>query len=326
MKPLVSVIIPTYNQARFIAGAIESVRAQDYPPERIEIIVIDDGSTDGTGEVVKGLGEDIKYHHQKNAGKAAATSAALERASGEYILNLDPDDQFLPGKVGKVAGIFEGYPGVIHVGHPVIYWDPEKETRWKERIPEQMLGRVLQGGTRLKESLADNDFYGGGSSFAGRAESLKKIPFPGDIGFNVDAYMVFSLMNAGNSFYIREPLSLYRIHPGSYSRRSARERVVMDIRAERSIYNCMRDQGVSDELRALFAFRLSMAELRMRESDKKKRFADIVSTWKEMMKTAGLANIDPIRLMKGYGLLKRSLPQKAVNAVRSLRSERGKGC
>jgi glycosyltransferase involved in cell wall biosynthesis len=323
MEPLVSVIIPAYNQADLVIEAIESVLAQRYPRDRMEVIVVDDGSTDGTGRVVKAFGEGIRYHYQENAGKAAATSAALELVNGVYTLNLDPDDMFLPDKIGKVVRVFEDHPEVVHVGHSVIYWDPVKGTRREEHMPEQLLGQVLGGQACLKAYLADNCFYGGGSSFAARSDSLKGIPFYEGIGFNVDAYMVFSLMNAGDSFYLKEPLSFYRLHPGSYSGRLPRDRAVMDMEAARSIYDGMLAQGVPDDLAALLEFRWNLAELRLKGLEGEKRLVDIAGLWKKVMDTAGTADIDPIRLIKGYDVIKRSFPQRLVDLVRSLRTERG---
>jgi glycosyltransferase involved in cell wall biosynthesis len=88
--PLVSVIIPAFNCDRFINEAVESVRQQNYEP--IEIIVIDDGSTDGTEACVKRLGKDISYIYQSNRGPAAARNTGIGMARGDLISFLDADD------------------------------------------------------------------------------------------------------------------------------------------------------------------------------------------------------------------------------------------
>lgn len=87
---LISVIIPVYNGAEFLAEALASVRAQAYTP--LEIIVVDDGSTDQTAQVVQTLGDDIRYLYQQNQGPAAARNAGLALAQGELIAFLDADD------------------------------------------------------------------------------------------------------------------------------------------------------------------------------------------------------------------------------------------
>jgi glycosyltransferase involved in cell wall biosynthesis len=95
--PLVSVIIPAYNSERFIAEALESVRQQNYEP--LEIIVVDDGSTDGTRSCVKRLGKDISYTYQSNRGPAAARNTGIGIAGGELIAFLDADDYWPVNKL-----------------------------------------------------------------------------------------------------------------------------------------------------------------------------------------------------------------------------------
>jgi len=88
-KALVSVIIPTYNRRALIGRAIESALGQTYP--NIQIIVVDDGSTDGTAAVVRGY-PDVEYLYRSNGGQAAARTTGLEAARGVYIASLDSDD------------------------------------------------------------------------------------------------------------------------------------------------------------------------------------------------------------------------------------------
>ena len=96
---LISVIIPVYNGAAFLAEAIASVRVQAYTP--LEIIVIDDGSTDQTAQVVQQLGRDIRYVYQENQGPAAARNYGLTLAQGELIAFLDADDLWTAHKLAQ---------------------------------------------------------------------------------------------------------------------------------------------------------------------------------------------------------------------------------
>jgi glycosyltransferase involved in cell wall biosynthesis len=96
-NPLVSVIMPVYNGAKFLAEAVTSIRQQSYHP--LEIVIVDDGSTDETAEIVKGLGKDIRYAYQRNSGPAAARNKGLEMARGEIITFLDVDDLWPPDKL-----------------------------------------------------------------------------------------------------------------------------------------------------------------------------------------------------------------------------------
>ncbi|CAN5502111.1 hypothetical protein BH10CYA1_BH10CYA1_39710 [soil metagenome] len=90
---LVSVIIPTYNRLELLVQAIESVRRQTWA--KVQIIVVDDGSTDGTGEIVAGM-QDVHYIGQQNKGQAAARNTGLQKAHGEFICTLDSDDLWFP--------------------------------------------------------------------------------------------------------------------------------------------------------------------------------------------------------------------------------------
>lgn len=96
--PLVSVVIPAYNCARFIREALDSALAQDYPG--VEVIVVDDGSTDETGAILASYGARIRLLSQRNRGCAAARNAGVAHARGKYIAFLDGDDAWRPWKIG----------------------------------------------------------------------------------------------------------------------------------------------------------------------------------------------------------------------------------
>ena len=95
--PKVSVIIPTYNRSKYVTKAIDSVLAQTY--RDFEIIVVDDGSTDNTKEVLKPYTDRIKYLYQENTGVSAARNAGIRAAGGQWIAFLDSDDEWLPEKL-----------------------------------------------------------------------------------------------------------------------------------------------------------------------------------------------------------------------------------
>ncbi len=97
VNPSVSVVVTTYNQARYIAETIESVLAQTHAPR--EIIVVDDGSTDETPSITARFGDRITCIRQKNQGIAGSRNAGIRRASGELIAFLDGDDLWEPGKL-----------------------------------------------------------------------------------------------------------------------------------------------------------------------------------------------------------------------------------
>ena len=125
MKPnseRVSVIIPTYNRASYIRDAIESVLVQTYPV--FEIIVVDDGSTDNTREIVCQYGDPVIYICQKNGGPGSARNKGLQNARGDFIAFLDSDDIWTPQKVEIQIDFFRKNPHVDLVfGHMANFSD-----------------------------------------------------------------------------------------------------------------------------------------------------------------------------------------------------------
>lgn len=113
---LVSVVIPNYNYARYVGGAVDSVLNQTY--RDIEIIVVDDGSTDASRDVLLNYGESIKSIAQQNQGVSVARNNGVAASSGEFVAFLDADDEWLPEKIGKQVAMFRDDPslGLVHVG------------------------------------------------------------------------------------------------------------------------------------------------------------------------------------------------------------------
>lgn len=97
--PRVSVVIPTYNSAAFLEEAIQSVLGQTYSD--FEVVVIDDGSTDGTEYVVRSFGDRVSYLKQDNRGVSAARNHGIHKSQGNYVAFLDSDDFWLPGKLAE---------------------------------------------------------------------------------------------------------------------------------------------------------------------------------------------------------------------------------
>lgn len=104
-----SVVIPLYNKRQEIEGTVRSVLAQSYAPH--EIIVVDDGSTDGSGEIVESIGSPkVRLVRQTNAGECAARNRGIAEATGEYIALLDADDSYLPEFLEHVVTMIERWP------------------------------------------------------------------------------------------------------------------------------------------------------------------------------------------------------------------------
>ncbi|HXI23654.1 MAG TPA: glycosyltransferase [Pyrinomonadaceae bacterium] len=126
-QPLVSVIIPSYNYARFIAEAVAGVHSQTY--SNWEIIIVDDGSTDNTEEIVKGLAADeprISYLRQENARQAAARNNGIAHARGDYFQFLDADDSIEPQKLEQQVAFLEQHPDVNITYSGVRYFSSQR--------------------------------------------------------------------------------------------------------------------------------------------------------------------------------------------------------
>lgn len=110
-QSLVSIIIPAYNAGRTIEGTLNSLLCQNY--ENIEIIVVDDGSTDDTAEIVKGYGGNVRYLYQANSGGCAKTrNVGLAHCAGEFIGFIDADDLMLCDRIEKQVSFFNRHPAV----------------------------------------------------------------------------------------------------------------------------------------------------------------------------------------------------------------------
>lgn len=109
--PLVSVIIPTFNRGWTIADAVESVLVQDYRP--FELIVVDDGSTDDTEQVLMRYGAEIRVIRQGNRGVSAARNTGIQHSRGELIAFLDSDDTWRPGKLAVQVAFFRDRPKTL---------------------------------------------------------------------------------------------------------------------------------------------------------------------------------------------------------------------
>lgn len=115
-----SIIIPTYNRAELIAKTLETVFQQTYP--HYEVIVVDDGSTDDTEQVIRHVRhEKLRYHKKENAERAAARNFGLKQATGHYITFLDSDDILYPFALEHAARVIEvmNYPPFLHLGYEV---------------------------------------------------------------------------------------------------------------------------------------------------------------------------------------------------------------
>lgn len=145
--PNASVIIPTYNRAQMVCEAIDSVLAQTF--NDFEVVVVDDGSTDGTSEVLRQrYGDRIHYLYQENQGRAAARNRGIRVSGGEYLVFLDSDDWLLPRALEIQVGFLDHHPDVDVVYGDGYYCDRDGKPQQlisEERppVPEEGLLAIM---------------------------------------------------------------------------------------------------------------------------------------------------------------------------------------
>jgi hypothetical protein len=206
----VSVLIDTYNHERFIEKAINSVLEQDFPAAEREIIVVDDGSTDRTPEIVQRFEPNLRYIRKENGGQASAFNAGIPECGGQIIAFLDGDDYWLPGKLSRVTEVLSKNPAVGFVGHAI----KESLTDGQERISAPAKDETFR-----IQSLDSAKLFRLRKSFLGtsrmtiRAEIARRIlPVPEALVFEADEYL-FTLAAVMNEVVIlKEPLTCYVIH------------------------------------------------------------------------------------------------------------------
>ncbi len=133
----VSVIIPCYNQAHYLAEAIESALNQTYP--HVEIVVVNDGSTDDTAEVAARYGNRLRYVEKANAGLSAARNTAIENSRGELIALLDSDDRWLPHKLETQVRYFDDDSTTALCFSSFNYFGPHFTSKMEERLPDGLV-------------------------------------------------------------------------------------------------------------------------------------------------------------------------------------------
>jgi glycosyltransferase involved in cell wall biosynthesis len=208
--PFVTVLIDTYNHESFIEEAIASVLAQEFPASETEILVVDDGSTDRTPDLVRKFGPRVRLLHKVNGGQASAFNEGIREARGEIVAFLDGDDWWTPGKLTAVAGVFAAEAGVGLVGHGIthVYPDGRQHTELPREVSRFRINLVADA----RKFCARRGFLGT-SRMAYRSEILSRIgAVPEALKFEADEYL-FSIAGIfADVMILRESFTFYRLH------------------------------------------------------------------------------------------------------------------
>jgi glycosyltransferase involved in cell wall biosynthesis len=212
--PRISVIIPAFNASAFLRPCLDSVMEQTY--RDFETIVVDDGSTDDTAEVVSAYGSRVRYVHKANGGTSSALNAGIQIANGEYLAWLSADDAFLPTKLERQLDQLTSDP-TLKISHTAFHIIDSGGTLQKTFVlPANMVAsfsplslikfNMINGSSILfhRECLA---------STGGFDESIQGTE-DWDMWIRMSCFFAFG--------YIAEPLMLYRWHEGNFSHRRQR--------------------------------------------------------------------------------------------------------
>jgi glycosyltransferase involved in cell wall biosynthesis len=252
-RPFVSVLIDTYNHEKFIEQAITSVLEQNFPASDCEILVVDDGSTDRTAEIVKKFGPRVAHLPKQNGGQASAFNFGIPKCRGEIVAFLDGDDWWEPNKLATVIGEFESYPEIGAVGHG-LYEVNEGGKRLFLNIPDSRYSCKLRNIKEAREFLELRSFLGT-SRLALRQAVLKRIlPIPEDLLVEADEFLATLAVAFSGCTVLDQPLTSYRFHSGNQfqytsadDRRQKRKSVSLECLA-RDLPPRLRAAGASDEI------------------------------------------------------------------------------
>jgi glycosyltransferase involved in cell wall biosynthesis len=206
--PLVTAIIATYNRANLVGNAIESILKQTYG--NIEVIVVDDGSTDDTQDVVRQFGERVRVIYQNNAGPGAARNRGIAMANGDIIAFLDSDDLWLPLKIERQVAVLQS------VGESVPCCVCDAEMRFIGRptatsFQNFLLKPTLDEGIWLNASeVLTSRFMLFNQIVAVRRSALEAVGgFNEELPFLEDYHLALRLSLLGPFAFIREPLAIW---------------------------------------------------------------------------------------------------------------------
>jgi glycosyltransferase involved in cell wall biosynthesis len=209
-RSFVSVLIDTYNHERFIEQAIVSVLEQDFPEAEREIVVVDDGSTDATPEIVRKFQPRVRLLRKKNGGQASAFNAGIPECKGEIIAFLDGDDWWGRGKLTRVAEVLASEATVGMVGHSIFESFQDGTVR---TIALERQERIRLNSPAAAELFSRNRSFFGTSRLTVRTKIARQIlPVPESLFFEADEYIFTIAACLAEAIILQEPLTYYRIH------------------------------------------------------------------------------------------------------------------
>ena len=210
---LVTAAITTYNRARFLPGALESVFSQTYDGD-VDVLVVDDGSTDDTPDVLAGYGDRIRVVRQENGGRSAARNTAVRDARGPFLSFLDSDDRWLPGKLARQVPVLDANSrvGLVH-GHVDLVDEADRPLREETERHHELFSTAHRNGVTYAGYAFDCRCFS--SALTARVEAIRSVGLY-DPSLLLDDYDVYLRIALDWEIVFQEgpAVALYRHHPG----------------------------------------------------------------------------------------------------------------
>lgn len=278
--PLISVLLPVHNRADRVAGAVASVLAQDHP--RVELIAIDDGSTDGTAAVLEAFGPRLVRLHQPRRGAYAARNLGLRHAQGALVAFIDSDDRWLPGRLACQLPLLDASDVGLVFGDAVLI---------DHRGPTSVRGRLtaFQITPPRRGWVAPHFAYG---NFVPMSSVLVRRPCLEDVGgfaetppLSADYLAWYRISLRHRLDYVPAPVFEYAVSPDGLSRD-----LVASLRARIALFSALlantAASSATDELRRmLFHLHLSLALARARH-DRRAALSGLADGWRGLRRSS----------------------------------------
>lgn len=238
-NPLVTVIVAAYNAEDYLQETLKTILSQDYSP--LEVIVVDDGSTDGTADIVKSFGHHVQYQYQKNSGSCSSPrNHGLQLAKGNYVTFFDADDLMLPGKISRQVAELQANPDAVFcVGN---YRNFTGETRSADHfstcpalvpyLQESNGASFLLKADECRKILIQENFTIASSPLFRTSVVVSQKGFNTDLKACEDFDLIYRTATYGKSIVIPEILFERRLHATNMSGDS--ERMLRNLIASRS--------------------------------------------------------------------------------------------
>jgi glycosyltransferase involved in cell wall biosynthesis len=222
-KPLVSILIDNYNYGRFLSEAIDSALNQTYP--NIEVVVVDDGSTDNSRQIISAYGDRLIPVLKENGGQASAFNAGFAASSGEIICILDSDDSFLPEKVTEVVEVFSKHQDIGWCFHPLKL--VETRTGALLKINPEGASRACDFRQQMRSKGKLRFRHPATSGLCFKRSLLQLIlPMPEVIRITSDHYLKFMSSALSKGFFLAQGLAIQKVHgDNAFTLRSDKQQV-----------------------------------------------------------------------------------------------------